>query len=109
MSVCVASVSCGERSIIVITRSAHGAVVSSVSANSRSLLTGDLPPGESYGGTRCARCVGPTGTPRSPTWLQNVSVHGFLVTTSGFTPAITTPFWRGNGVKTDSVSPAIRR
>ena len=53
----------------MISGSVLGAVVSSVSANSRSLLTGDLPQGESHGVidvrdvlVQLARCAAPRGS-----------------------------------------------
>ena len=72
---------CGTILLILI-GNVLGAVVSSVSANSRSLLTGDLPQGESHGVidvrdvlVQLARCAAPRG---SRMCLHKVSLSPLL-------------------------------
>ena len=85
MSVYVVIVYCGTIHLI-LTGNVLGAVVSSVSANSRSLLTGDLPPGENRGGTNVcqAKAAGAPVASAGMSWATGITTpilerHGIAI------------------------------
>ena len=70
----------------IITGNVLGAVVSSVSANSRSLLTGDLPQGENRGGTDVcqAKAAGAPVASAGMSWATGITTpilerHGIAI------------------------------
>ena len=70
----------------IITGNVLGAVVSSVSANSRSLLTGDLPQGENRGGTNVcqAKAAGAPVASAGMSWATGITTpilerHGIAI------------------------------